>query len=147
MVFEVASAVGVEVAVVTIRLERSIEERRLRFLGHVCRFIANPSSLLWFKPRAAVRRLGQGHKATYSDQLLNTLGRDLDLTNVRDMASGDKPEYTAWYTSRCAHRWNRWTHNPTSTAPADPPCNNAVISDESEFFVIILSESAPSINV
>jgi len=47
--------------------------------------------------------------------------RDLDLTNVRDMASGDKPEYTAWYTSRCAHRW---THNPTSPAPADPPYNH-----------------------
>ena len=40
------------------------------------------------------RAVGQGHTAAYVNQLINTLGCDLDLTKIRDMASGSKRRTT-----------------------------------------------------
>jgi hypothetical protein len=107
-----------------------VEERTLRFLGHISRFILNPSSLqpvndlLWFAPARCTRRPAGRNAVTFHTQLRRTLGRDLSLIDIRSFAEGDKLEFTDWYTARCSNRWTRWSHQPTQEEPVDPPQNN-----------------------
>jgi hypothetical protein len=90
-----------------------VEERRLRFIGHVSRFVHNPSSLqplnklLWFQPKGATRRTSHRRTITFHDQLSRLV--DLTLVEFRQLTEDcDSPEFTKWYTSRCATRWAAW---------------------------------------
>ena len=99
-----------------------VEERRLRFVGHVTRFVHNPTSLqpinqlLWFLPQGATRRTTHRRTNTFHDSLTGLLGHSLG--EVRQMATQcDSPEFTTWYTARCANRWAEWTTSPPRFQP------------------------------
>ena len=87
-----------------------VEERRLRSLGHFCRFIYNPSSLqplnnlLWFTPQGATRRPGLGALIRFIQQITRVL--QVTEEELRGAAfAPDKSVYTRWYQDRCAERW------------------------------------------
>ena len=99
-----------------------VEERRLRFVGHVTRFVHNPTSLqpinqlLWFLPQGATRRTTHCRTNTFHNSLTGLLGHS--LMEVRQMATQcDSLEFTSWYSDRCANRWAEWTTPPPRFQP------------------------------
>ena len=89
-----------------------IEERRIRFIGHVARFSNHPSTdqpllkLLWFVPNGATKRRGQGNRTPFHSQLVSLL----QLTSIHELRSfaehHDAADFRRWYTSQCRQRWD-----------------------------------------
>jgi hypothetical protein len=97
-----------------------VEERRLRFLGHVSRFAGSTSErplnqLLYFRPQGATRRHGQGHRTTFFSQMLQVL--PVTLGELRQLATqADKTDFTKFYTFHYAALWSQRLAPPTDEA-------------------------------